>query len=72
MSWLLSNPLQGHSSSSFIVSLEFSLQVKIDELVKPTKAIKDYRTDITGISPGDLDGVTCTLIDVQVFVVCLL
>ena len=46
--------------------------MKIDELVKPRKAIKDYRTDITGISPGDLDDVTCSLVDVQVSVVCFL
>lgn len=52
---------------NFMVSLEFSLQVKIDELVKPRKSIKDYRTEITGISPGDLDGVTCSLDDIQVF-----
>ena len=51
----------------FMMSVEISLQVKIDELVNPRKAIKDYRTDITGISPGDLDGVTCSLVDVQVF-----
>lgn len=55
-----------------MVSLEFSLQVKVDELVNPRKAIKDYRSDITGISPGDLDGVACSLVDVQVFVVCSL
>lgn len=55
-----------------MVSLEIFLQVKIDELVKPRKAIKDYRTDITGISPGDLDGVSCSLADVQVFVVLFL
>ena len=46
--------------------------MKIDELVKPRKAIKDYRTDITGISPGDLDGVSCSLADVQVIVVYFL
>lgn len=56
----------------FMVILEIYLQVKIDELVKPRKAIKDYRTDITGISPGDLDGVSCSLADVQVIVVYFL
>ncbi|KAG7034323.1 Small RNA degrading nuclease 3 [Cucurbita argyrosperma subsp. argyrosperma] len=48
-----------------VCMVDRDLQVKIDELVNPRKAIKDYRTDITGISPGDLDGVTCSLVDVQ-------
>ncbi|KGN48551.1 small RNA degrading nuclease 1 [Cucumis sativus] len=48
-----------------VCMVDRDLQVKIDELVKPRKAIKDYRTDITGISPGDLDGVSCSLADVQ-------
>lgn len=40
--------------------------MKLDELVKPSKAVADYRTDITGISATDLEGVTCSLEDVQV------
>ncbi|XP_038881526.1 small RNA degrading nuclease 3-like isoform X2 [Benincasa hispida] len=48
-----------------VCMVDRDLQVKIDELVKPRKAITDYRTDITGISPGDLDGVSCSLADVQ-------
>ncbi|XP_023003670.1 small RNA degrading nuclease 1-like isoform X1 [Cucurbita maxima] len=48
-----------------VCMVDRDLQVKIDELVKPRKEIKDYRTDITGISPGDLDDVTCSLVDVQ-------
>lgn len=47
--------------------MEFGiLQVKLDEFVKPSKVIADYRTDITGITATDLDGVTCSLADVQV------
>ncbi|XP_022741598.1 small RNA degrading nuclease 1-like [Durio zibethinus] len=41
------------------------LQVKIDELVKPNKAVADYRTEITGVAAGDLDGVTCSVVDIQ-------
>ncbi|PON67197.1 Exonuclease/helicase-like [Trema orientale] len=41
------------------------LQVKLDELVKPNKAVADYRTEITGITAADLEGVTCSLSDVQ-------
>ncbi|EHA8587429.1 small RNA degrading nuclease 1 [Cocos nucifera] len=40
-------------------------QVKLDKLVNPGKAVADYRTDITGISAKDLEGVTCSLADVQ-------
>ncbi|OIV94737.1 hypothetical protein TanjilG_06200 [Lupinus angustifolius] len=42
-----------------------NLEVKLHERVKPNKAIADYRTDITGVSSKDLDGVTCTLADIQ-------
>ncbi|KAF3439007.1 hypothetical protein FNV43_RR17282 [Rhamnella rubrinervis] len=42
-----------------------NLQVKLDALVKPNKAVADYRTEITGITAADLDGVTCTLADIQ-------
>ncbi|XP_042376655.1 small RNA degrading nuclease 1-like isoform X1 [Zingiber officinale] len=41
------------------------LQVKLDQLVNPMKAIADYRTNITGISSEDLEGVTCSLADIQ-------
>ncbi|RAL53050.1 hypothetical protein DM860_016285 [Cuscuta australis] len=41
------------------------MQVKLDKFVKPSKTITDYRTDITGINASDLDGVTCSLNDVQ-------
>jgi RNA exonuclease 1 len=40
--------------------------VKLDELVNPNKAVVDYRTDITGVSATDLEGVSCSLADVQV------
>ncbi|XP_074573880.1 LOW QUALITY PROTEIN: small RNA degrading nuclease 1-like [Curcuma longa] len=41
------------------------LQVKLDQLVNPMKAVADYRTNITGIDLKDLEGVTCSLSDVQ-------
>ncbi|KAK2967626.1 hypothetical protein RJ640_030497, partial [Escallonia rubra] len=42
-----------------------NLQVKLNELVNPNKAVADYRTEITGISAKDLDKVTCSLADIQ-------
>ncbi|THG05353.1 hypothetical protein TEA_009030 [Camellia sinensis var. sinensis] len=42
-----------------------NLQVKLNELVNPNKAVADYRSDITGVSAEDLDGVTCSLANVQ-------
>ncbi|KAF9621923.1 hypothetical protein IFM89_029143 [Coptis chinensis] len=42
-----------------------NMEVKLNELVNPNKAIADYRTDITGLSAKDLEGVTCTLANVQ-------
>uniref|UniRef100_A0A0E0DJ87 Exonuclease domain-containing protein n=1 Tax=Oryza meridionalis TaxID=40149 RepID=A0A0E0DJ87_9ORYZ len=42
-----------------------NLEVKLDELVNPLKAVADYRTSITGLSKKDLKGVTCSLVDVQ-------
>ncbi|KAG8066478.1 hypothetical protein GUJ93_ZPchr0004g38990 [Zizania palustris] len=42
-----------------------NLEVKLDELVNPLKAVADYRTNITGVSKKDLKGVTCSLVDVQ-------
>lgn len=41
------------------------LEVKLDTLVNPCKAIADYRTHITAVSKKDLEGVTCSLVDVQ-------
>ncbi|XP_031096299.1 small RNA degrading nuclease 1-like [Ipomoea triloba] len=48
-----------------VCAVDRNLKVKLDEFVKPSKAIVDYRTDITGITATDLDGVTCSLADVQ-------
>ncbi|CAK8569783.1 unnamed protein product [Lathyrus sativus] len=42
-----------------------NLEVKLHELVKPEKAIIDYRTEITGVSSKDLETVTCSLADIQ-------
>ncbi|KAI3992939.1 hypothetical protein MKX01_009682 [Papaver californicum] len=42
-----------------------NLEVKLDTLVKPNKPIVNYRTEITGIAAKDLEGVTCSLADVQ-------
>lgn len=41
-------------------------QIKLNEHVNPNKAVADYRTEITGLTAKDLDGVTCSLVDVQV------
>lgn len=42
-----------------------NLEVKLHKLVKPEKAIVDYKTDITGVSSEDLKTVTCSLADIQ-------
>ncbi|KAA8547150.1 hypothetical protein F0562_003584 [Nyssa sinensis] len=42
-----------------------NLQVKLNELVNPNKAVVDYRTEITGLTAKDLDGVTCSVVDIQ-------
>ncbi|KAI8031174.1 Small RNA degrading nuclease 1 [Camellia lanceoleosa] len=39
--------------------------VKLNELVNPNKAVADYRSEITGLSAEDLNGVTCSLANVQ-------
>lgn len=41
-------------------------QVKLDEKVNPCKPVADYRTEITGVAAEDLDGVSCSLADIQV------
>ncbi|GMH14812.1 hypothetical protein Nepgr_016653 [Nepenthes gracilis] len=48
-----------------ICVVDRDLQVKLHEFVRPNKAIVDYRTHITGVSARDLDGVSCSLKDVQ-------
>ncbi|XP_058724808.1 small RNA degrading nuclease 1-like [Vicia villosa] len=45
--------------------VDHNLEVKLRELVKPEKAIKDYRTEITGVSSKDLETVTRSLADIQ-------
>ncbi|CAI8583897.1 unnamed protein product [Vicia faba] len=45
--------------------VDHNLEVKLHELVKPEKAIKDYRTEITGVSSKDLETVTRSLADIQ-------
>ncbi|MCL7041171.1 hypothetical protein MKW94_018330 [Papaver nudicaule] len=42
-----------------------NLEVKLDTYVNPDKPVEDYRTDITGITAKDLEGVTCSLEDAQ-------
>ncbi|KAL6844459.1 hypothetical protein ACP4OV_026132 [Aristida adscensionis] len=42
-----------------------NLEVKLDTLVNPLKAIVDYRSHITGVSKKDIEGATASLVDVQ-------
>lgn len=48
-----------------ICAVDRNLEVKLNEFVNPNKPVADYRTEITGITAGDLDGVSCSLADVQ-------
>ncbi|KAF6174776.1 hypothetical protein GIB67_031300 [Kingdonia uniflora] len=48
-----------------VCAVDPSLEVKLNELVKPNKAIADYRTEITGITADDLEKATCSLADIQ-------
>ncbi|CAN6680062.1 unnamed protein product [Malus baccata var. baccata] len=45
--------------------VDTDLQVKLNEFVNPCKEVTDYRSEITGVSASDLDGITCTLKDIQ-------
>ncbi|KDP31991.1 hypothetical protein JCGZ_12452 [Jatropha curcas] len=45
--------------------VDHHLQVKLDEKVNPCKPVADYRTEITGVTARDLDGVSCSLADIQ-------
>ncbi|KAF1872478.1 hypothetical protein Lal_00016779 [Lupinus albus] len=45
--------------------VDHNLEVKLNELVNPNKAVADYRTEITGVSSKDLEAVTCTLANIQ-------
>ncbi|XP_028760520.1 small RNA degrading nuclease 3 isoform X2 [Neltuma alba] len=42
-----------------------NLKVILKKLVRPNKAIADYRSGITGVCPQDLEGVTCSLANIQ-------
>ncbi|PIA27135.1 hypothetical protein AQUCO_08300076v1 [Aquilegia coerulea] len=42
-----------------------NMEVKLNELVNPNKAVADYRAEITGISAKDLEGVTYSLANIQ-------
>ncbi|KNA20837.1 hypothetical protein SOVF_048390 [Spinacia oleracea] len=48
-----------------ICVVDQDLEVKLHEFVNPNKAVADYRTQITGVSAKDLDGITCSLADIQ-------
>ncbi|KAH9615745.1 hypothetical protein KSS87_023518 [Heliosperma pusillum] len=48
-----------------ICVVDRDLQIKLHEFVKPEKQIADYRTQITGVSEKDLDGITCSVKDIQ-------
>ncbi|XP_074308793.1 small RNA degrading nuclease 1-like [Silene latifolia] len=48
-----------------ICVVDRDLQIKLHEFVKPEKQIVDYRTQITGVSAKDLDGITCSVKDIQ-------
>ncbi|XP_042481309.1 small RNA degrading nuclease 1-like isoform X2 [Macadamia integrifolia] len=45
--------------------VDHNLEVKLNELVNPNKAVADYRTLITGVSAKDLCKINCSLADVQ-------
>ncbi|KAL6572992.1 hypothetical protein OROHE_002468 [Orobanche hederae] len=49
-----------------VCAVDHNLQVMLDEVVNPNKAIADYRTEITGISAKHLAGVTHSLDHVQI------
>ncbi|XP_078151032.1 uncharacterized protein LOC144546362 isoform X5 [Carex rostrata] len=48
-----------------VCAVDQKLEVIMDRLVNPSKSVKNYRTSITGISAENLDGVTCSLSNVQ-------
>ncbi|XP_020080019.1 small RNA degrading nuclease 1-like isoform X3 [Ananas comosus] len=55
----------GTESVVKVCAVDQNLEVKLNKVVNPNKAVADYRTHITGISAKDLEGVTCSLVDVQ-------
>ncbi|PKA46278.1 Small RNA degrading nuclease 3 [Apostasia shenzhenica] len=48
-----------------ICIIDQEMKVKLEKLVKPSKTIVDYRTEITGVSAEDLVGITRSLVEVQ-------
>lgn len=48
-----------------LCAVDHNLEVKLDEFVKPDKAIVDYRTEITGITAEHLKGVNSSLVNLQ-------
>ncbi|KNA08394.1 hypothetical protein SOVF_163020 [Spinacia oleracea] len=48
-----------------ICVVDQDLEVELHEFVNPNKAVAYYRTQITGVSAQDLDGITCSLADIQ-------
>ncbi|CAN1343210.1 Protein RER1A [Linum perenne] len=55
----------GTDALARVCVVDCDLEVKLDEKVNPNKPIADYRTKITGINPGDLDEVKCSLRAIQ-------
>ncbi|KAH9611669.1 hypothetical protein KSS87_006539 [Heliosperma pusillum] len=48
-----------------ICMVDRDLQIKLHEFVNPDKPVADYRTEITGVSAKDLEGVTFSVKDIQ-------
>lgn len=48
-----------------VCAVDQNLETVIDLLVKPSKPVVNYLTEITGVTAEDLEGVTCNLKDVQ-------
>lgn len=48
-----------------VCAVDQNLETLMDLLVKPSKPVVNYLTEITGVTVEDLDGVTCNLKDVQ-------
>ncbi|KAF4373872.1 hypothetical protein F8388_007778 [Cannabis sativa] len=57
--------VDGTEAAVRVCVVDRNLEVKLNVLVNPKKEVADYRTEITGITAADLEGVTCTLANVQ-------
>ncbi|GMP27902.1 hypothetical protein CsSME_00003687 [Camellia sinensis var. sinensis] len=55
----------GTEALARVCAVGHDLQVKLNELVNPNKTVADYRSEITGLTAENLDGVTCSLANVQ-------